>query len=175
MKNQRSSKKLIGWLITTIPIALIVGLIVWSANRPRPGEQISNQGNRHLKSKTETHEPYNSKPPTSGPHRSDKAPWGISNNQIPDELQLHNLEDGGVIVHYDPVQVSTSTIESLEAIVKPYYLKSKNIILEPYADMDSPIVLTAWTIIEKLSTPDEAIIKQFINAYIGIDHHLPGQ
>ncbi len=174
MKKQRSSKKMMRWFFVVIPIVLLVGLIVRSATRPRPGEEVPDQGNRHLKSETEQHEPYNTKPPTSGSHYA-KAPWGISNTQIPNEIQVHNLEDGGVIVHYDPAQVATSTIHTLEAIVKPYFMKGKNIILEPYKEMESPIVLTAWTRIEKLSIPDKALIEQFINAYIGIDHHVPGQ
>ncbi len=162
-------------LVVLIIIAGIVALIVWSATRPRPGQTMPNQGNRHLQALTDPHEPYNSKPPTSGPHLGNKAPWGISDKQIPDELQIHNLEDGGVIVHYDPAQVSTSTIRELTDIVSPYYLKGKNIILEPYANLDSPIVLTAWTRLIKLPAPDKIAIEQFISAYIGIDHHVAGQ
>ncbi|MBI5728849.1 MAG: DUF3105 domain-containing protein [Candidatus Magasanikbacteria bacterium] len=174
MKNQRSPEKSMGWLMVIIPVALIIGLIVWSATRPRPGEEVLNQGNHHLASLTEAHKPYSSKPPTSGPHRGDKTPWGISDSQIPDELQLHNLEDGGVIVHYDPAKVATSTIKQLAEVVQPIYLKGRRVILEPYADLDTPIVVTAWTRIEKLSVFDEAKIKQFINAYEGVDHHVPG-
>lgn len=157
-----------------IPVFVIISLIVWAVVRPRPGESIPNQGNKHLTSLTDTHEPYNSKPPTSGPHAG-KAPWGISTTQIPDEVQVHNLEDGGVIVHYDPAQVTSSTIVELEEIVNPYYIKGKGIILEPYADMDSPIILTAWTKMLKLSLADVSVIKAFIDAYIGRDHHVPGQ
>ncbi len=160
--------------MVVIPLALVAGLIIWSATRPRPGVQLPDQGNRHLKIQTEAHVPYNSKPPTSGPHTG-KAPWGMASTQLPDEIQVHNLEDGGVIIHYDPAQVNTSTIAALEAIVKPYYLKSKNVILEPYANLDSPIVLTAWTRLQKLDAPDKRLIQQFINAYLGIDHHVPGQ
>lgn len=170
---QRSSSWT-GWLIILVPALLIIGLIVREIMRPRPGVGIPTQGNRHLQSVTETHIAYNSKPPTSGPHVG-KAPWGVSGSQIPDEVQVHNLEDGGVIVHYDPAQVSTSTMQALESVVQPYYIKGKNIILEPYAGMDSPIVLTAWTRLLKLSVADKIQIEQFINAYLGIDHHVQGQ
>ncbi len=172
--KQPSSKKLTGFLIIIIPTALIVGPIVWSVTRPRPGDAVANQGNRHLTSLTDSHELYNSKPPTSGPHGV-KASWGVTDTQIPDEMQVHNLEDGGVIVHYDPVQVTSSTIQALEEIVNPYYIKGKSIILEPYSGMDFPIILTAWTRMLKLQTIDAEVIKQFIDAYIGVDHHVPGQ
>ena len=44
------------------------------------------------------HERYNSLPPTSGPHYPFTAPWGISSEPIPEELQVHNLEHGGVFI-----------------------------------------------------------------------------
>lgn len=173
MKSRRV-KKLNGWFIVAVPALLVVGLIVWSATRPQPGETLPDLGNHHLTSLTEAHQPYNSKPPTSGPHRGDKAPWGISESQIPDELQIHNLEDAGVIVHYDPATVPTDTIKQLSDMVQPLYLKGRHVILEPYAGLETPIVLTAWARIEKLPAFDQDKIQQFINAYEGIDHHVPG-
>lgn len=172
--NHQRLKKSLGSLVGIALAGSVVGLIILSATRPRPGEKITDQGNLHLKSETETHVPYNSKPPTSGPHYS-KAPWGISSVQIPDEIQVHNLEDGGVIVHYDPAQVTTSTIQQLTQLVQPRYINGKRIILEPYAKLDAPIVLTAWTRMQKLSSFDEQAILQFMNAYEGRDHHVPGQ
>ena len=174
MKHQLSPNKQTGWLIIILPIALVVILIIWAATRPRPGESVTNQGNRHLTSLTEAHGPYNSKPPTSGPHTTGKASWGITDSKIPDEIQVHNLEDGGVIVHYDPAQVVTSTVDQLKDIVQSLYVKGRHVILEPYAGLETPIVLTAWTRIEKLPTIDEEKIKQFITAYEGTDHHVPG-
>lgn len=164
-----------GWLWAVIPVLVVVGLIIWLGVRPRPGQKIANQGNRHLDTVTDTHEPYNSKPPTSGPHVGSKASWGIATAQIPDELQVHNLEDGGVIVHYDPAQAATSTVQELELIIRPYFNKGKNIVLEPYADMDAPIVLTAWTRILSLPSVDKNAIEAFITAYVGIDHHVLGR
>lgn len=171
----RRSSQLTGRLIVTVILIGFVSLIIWLITRPRPGQTIATQGNRHLDSLTEPHDPYNSKPPTSGPHVGAKAPWGISDKQIPDELQIHNLEDRGVIIHYDPAQTTTGTIQQLADIVKPLYLKDKSVILEPYANLDAPIVLTAWTKIDKLAAFDQLRIEQFIDAYEGIDHHAPGR
>ncbi|MCH8049666.1 DUF3105 domain-containing protein, partial [Patescibacteria group bacterium] len=114
------------------------------------------------------HVAYNTKPPTSGPHIGSKTRWGIYTEQIPDEIQIHNLEDGGVIVHYDPEKVDEETIDTLEAIVNSY---ADDVILEPYADMESTIVLTAWKRIDRLDQLDENRTREFIDAYRGIDHH----
>lgn len=165
----RKSKFTVLWYV--IPILLVVGLIVFAAMRPKPGEPVGSQGNRHLKSAEEQHDPYSTTPPTSGPHLGGKADWGVHERQIQDELQIHNLEDGGVIVHYDLSKVDEATIQALARIVNNY--KDK-VILEPYANLETPIVLTAWARIDKLSALDEQRVKDFINAYKGIDHHVAG-
>ncbi len=165
----KKNKRIVLWC--SIPISFLVLLIVFAATRERPGELIVNQGNRHLQSADEQHEVYQTHPPTSGSHLEAKASWGIHTEQIPDELQIHNLEDGGVIIHYDPAQVDEEAIQSLTRIVHNY--KDK-VILEPYANLETPVVLTAWTRIDKLSILDEERITDFINAYKGIDHHVPG-
>lgn len=151
---------------------VVVGLVVLAALRPSgPGERLPSLGNTHIVSINAPHLPYNSVPPTSGPHVGGKAPWGISDAQIPDELQLHNLEDGGVIIHYDAARVDESVRASLVKIVDGY---RDRVILEPYAGLTSPIVLTAWQRRMALETADEAAIQDFIRAYRGRDHHAPG-
>lgn len=152
-------------------LIVLIGLVAWIALRPRPGQSVSSLGNRHIEGISDPHEDYNSKPPTSGPHIGNIATWGVHIEQVPDEQQVHNLEDGGVIVHYDPSRVDAETIDALTVIVKRYPDK---VILEPYAGMDVPVVLTAWTKIDKLEGFDEARIRKFIQAYRGIDHHVPG-
>lgn len=157
-------KRFIFWMI---PIILIV-LTVWAATRPRPGESIAGMGNQHLTSVDEKHDVYNTSPPTSGPHLNQKAPWGVSDEQIIDELQVHNLEDGGVIVHYDPEKTDETTKSNLISLANSY---ADKVILEPYANLETPIVLTAWGRIDRLEAFDEARITSFIAAYRGIDHH----
>lgn len=146
---------------------------------PAPNNQteevFEDKGNAHIDDANDAHEAYNSIPPTSGAHvGSTIAPWGVHDEQIPDELQVHNLEDGGVIIHYDPVRVDGDTIEKLRAVTNKY---ASQVILEPYTKpaLSSPIVLTAWTHRQELSQLDEKRIEAFIQAYRGIDHHVPGE
>jgi hypothetical protein len=62
-------------------------------------------------------------------------------------------------------------VASLKAIVLRY---NTQVILAPYAGMDSRIALTAWTRLDKLDEVDEKRIVRFIEAYRGIDHHPKG-
>lgn len=161
---KKRSLRLILW---AIPVILVL-IIIFAATRPRPGESVADIGNQHLTSIEQEHVSYNTSPPTSGPHLNQKAAWGVSEEQIVDELQVHNLEDGGVIIHYDPEKVDDATKTNLANIVNGY---SDKVILEPYADLETAIVLTAWTKIDKLQAFDEDEITSFIAAYRGIDHH----
>ena len=164
------------WRIASIVIVFgVVALIVWWALLKTvyaPGEKIANQGNQHIASADSPHEPYNSNPPTSGPHLGMIDRWGIHTSPIPDELQVHNLEDGGVIVRYRPDRVSEDDISALEAIVVES--KKEHVTLVPRPKMDSAIALTAWTRLMTLERIDRTQMLKFIRAYEGIDHHVRG-
>jgi hypothetical protein len=115
------------------------------------------------------HPPYNSDPPTSGPHAPGLARWGVYSEPVSKELQVHNLEDGGVVIQYS-CQDCPDLVKQLTTIAERY----DRIILAPYTGLDRRIALTAWGRIDKFDEFDEARIVQFIKAHIGIDHHGPG-
>jgi hypothetical protein len=166
-KPRRRSKRLLSWG-AAIVVAVGVGWFAYQAGSTLPGEAVSSLGNAHIGSLTEPHIPYNSNPPTSGPHIGSLAPWGIHTAPIPRELQVHNLEDGGALVQYNCPEGCPELVEKLEKIVRRY---EKFVILGPYPEMDRRIALTAWTRIDKFNEFDEQRIVRFIEAYKGIDHH----
>src|SRR5262249_22188526 len=86
--------------VTVAIVARIVAYFAYRATADLPGRKMADQGNHHLQTVSDPHEPYNSDPPTSGPHLPYIAPWGVHTRPIPRELQVHNLEDGGVMVQY---------------------------------------------------------------------------
>jgi hypothetical protein len=149
-----------------VVVAVIVGYFAYRAQADLPGRKFPSQGNLHVQSMTDTHEPYNSKPPTSGPHLPYIAPWGVHTKPIADELQVHNLEDGGVMVQYNCE--CPELVDKLAALVRRY---DRFVVLAPYPTMTSRIALTAWTRLETLDDFDAARIERFIKAYRGIDHH----
>ena len=151
--------------------AVAVGYFAYRAVAEPPGVLVADQGNLHIQTFDEPHPPYNSDPPTSGPHMPYIAPWGIHTEPIPKELQVHNLEDAGVLVQYNCPSACPELVEKLTAIVKRH---DREVILAPYPGMTSRIALTAWTRIDTFDRFDEARIARFIKAYRGIDHHKRG-
>ncbi len=115
------------------------------------------------------HPPYNSDPPTSGPHTDALAAWIVHNEPIPKETQLHNLEDGGVVINYSCLDCP-DLVERLKVIAGRF----DRVVLAPYPGLDRKIALTAWGRIDKFDEFDETRIVKFIKAHIGIDHHRAG-
>jgi hypothetical protein len=158
-----------GWLIGSLSVLVAGGIIGWWAWRSvaeMPGRAVPTQGNAHLVSPSDPHPPYTSDPPTSGPHLSYIAPWGIHTTPIAKELQVHNLEDGGVLVQYSCD--CPELVTKLRSIVGRH---KDHVILAPYPGLKQKIALTAWGRIDTFDDFDEARVVRFINAYRGIDHH----
>jgi hypothetical protein len=149
-----------------VVVAAIVAYFAYRAAANLPGQQFDDQGNNHLQTTETPHVPYNSDPPTSGPHLPYIAPWGVHTRPIPPELQVHNLEDGGVLVQYNCE--CPELAGKLKAIVQKY---GKHVVLAPYPPMKNRIALTAWTRLDVFEELDEARVVRFIDAYRGIDHH----
>lgn len=164
--RRRMRAGLIGALATVVVAAGLVGYFAYRAAADLPGTSFPDQGNRHLAVESEPHEPYNSEPPTSGPHLPYIAPWGVHSRPVVPELQVHNLEDGGVLVQYNCE--CPELVEQLRRIVSRY---DRQVILSPYPAMKSRIALTAWTRLLTLDAFDERQVVRFIEAYRGIDHH----
>src|SRR5688572_4248401 len=144
-KSTRRRLKVRLAVAATVVVAAVVGYFAYQAAPGQPGAKLPDQGNLHVATTSDPHEPYNSDPPTSGPHLPYIAPWGVHTRPIAPELQVHNLEDGGVLVQYNCECPDLAA--KLRAVVEKY---DKYVIVAPYPGMASPIALTAWTRIETL-------------------------
>ena len=168
LTRRRRRRLVIGGAVAVVAVAAGVAwwlyATLWS---PPPGTFVPSLGNAHIQTAETPHQPYNSDPPTSGPHLPYIAPWGIHTRPISKELQTHNLEDGGVVVQYKP-ECEAQVLEPLKSVVGRY---KDHVLLAPYPGLDRCIALTAWTRIDKLDQYEERRVVRFIDAYRGIDHH----
>jgi hypothetical protein len=123
-----------------------------------PGRAVALLPSPHIATVHSSHIPYNSVPPTSGPH----VPWvlapGIYEEDIPEELQPHPLEHGHILIQYAP-SLPSDEIGELERFVAKY---PRDVIVAPYSRLKSGIALTAWGRIETLEHPDAARIERFV-------------
>ena len=77
---------------------------------------------------------------------------------IPDEKLVHNLEHGGVGVHYNCPDGCDDLVKQLSAIVSGV----NEIVMSPFPGMDTRIALTAWTYVDQFDEFDEERVRTFI-------------
>ena len=135
-----------------------------------PGElffQASNvDGQAHVPRGTRV-TTYRSDPPVSGPHWSDAnapIPWGVHTQVIPDEALVHNLEHGGIVIHYrssaDPV-----IRQQLEEFVQNQPGGTQGFILAPRSNLPATITMDAWEYYLPLFQINEPLMRNFISAH----------
>lgn len=132
-----------------------------------PGRSVPSQGKQHLAYLGEPHVPYNTQPPTSGPH----LPWiiatGVYREPIPDELQVHLLEHGNVLVQYPP-----DAPEALRRQVEDVARKHPNhVVVAPDTRLRGGVALTAWQRIQLLAGYDRSAVERFVSALAGRYDH----
>ena len=162
---ERRRRRLI-WIGVAVAAIAALGALSWWLFGPTNEPQVQTlayQGQTHIQ-RNDSHPPYNSVPPTSGWHWGDAvAPPGISREPIPNEMQVHNLEHGEIMVQYDCPQGCPEIISKLEDIVRSY---PKKVILAPYPGLfdhsKNRIALTAWMKLVYVNDVDEAFIRKFI-------------
>jgi hypothetical protein len=158
------------FIVGAVVVAVAGLMVVLAIMSQQPGEAVESLGNEHIDSVNAEHEPYNTNPPTSGPHTGEMAAWGVSTEPIPDENQIHNLEDGGIVIQYGN-SVEPGEVRALANIAGDY----ERIVLAPRPTLpEEQIVVTAWGRIMRLDSVDEDKLRDFITTFEGQDHHAVG-
>jgi hypothetical protein len=156
-------------LAVAATVVLVVGWQVYGRfAEPATWQTFADQGNAHLPSQNTPYDAYNSDPPTSGPHAPQRPRWGVFASPLPKPLQVHGLEDGGVLVQYNCPDGCPDLVAQLLRVVQRY---PEFVILAPYPGMRTRIALTAWRRLDAFDQFDEPRIVRFIERFKGIDHH----
>lgn len=120
------------------------------------------QGQEHIDLNA-IHVPYNSNPPTSGPHYFSPARTGIYgvDEAVPDEMLVHNLEHGHIWLSYRDADDQ----ESIDLLVELQRENPRWIVVTYRPQNDSRIAAAAWTRLLTLDEPDEGQLRGFIERY----------
>lgn len=109
-------------------------------------------------------EGYNSNPPSSGPHWAVASRCGVYPEGLPNEVIVHNLEHGNVIISYN--LTATAEVERLTRLVQGLREWGRWGVLRSYTDMpQGQVALTAWGVLDTAQGVDEARITSFWTAY----------
>ena len=203
-RNQRQKQRrqrLYILIAGLIAIGLIVGLVApYTANNnttsgsevgPLIDDAADPDGGRTHVDPLSGHEPYITVPATSGPHYNTpsvivaggmqvKAPadWGVYDFALPDEVLVHNLEHGGIGLHYD-CDVTTTECQDIVSFLDSFLTSHRTqFIMSPYPgifehttnteDTASRIAITGWRhhiYIPDTSDESSTKIRDFITTY----------
>jgi hypothetical protein len=93
---------------------------------------------------------WNSNPPTSGPHYAVPAVWDFYDTPVPLVQTVHNLEHGGIVIHYGP-QVPRAEVEKLRTF---WQGDPNGLVVAPLPTNGKKITLSAWTVPDDLVGTD---------------------
>jgi hypothetical protein len=103
---------------------------------------------------TEPAPKYNSDPPTSGRHRPAPALWGIYDSPIDQDILVHNLEHGGLVVQYGDGVAPETRVKLRDAVLKDRDF----MLLDPYPKLGNKISYTMWTRLVECTGFDERVM-----------------
>jgi hypothetical protein len=166
-KNKTNRSLIIGGAVGLIAIMVVVGLLLANQS-PAIGEKQPDQSNPHIGSENDPHPAYSSNPPTSGWHTGGNiGPWGVTTQPIADEITIHNLEHGGIIIHYRQ-DLDAATLEQLTSLTRQLQGRSPCVLQvpRPTDKLDVPIAVTAWNWLLKLPAFDANQIQAFFEQHV---------
>ncbi len=168
---------------STVALLFIISLLVpggsgnqtssnVNLNTGGPVEILDDQGRGHI-TPGEAGGPYLTIPAASGPHwitnPSDTVPtgsparWGFYGTPLGDEVQIHNLEHGGIVLNYNCSEGCAELVDQLQSVIPG---QGAQFILAPYPNMSTRIAITSWRHIDQMDEFDADRLNEFIDAYL---------
>ena len=148
------------WIPIGVVVVVLVGLLIYRATRPEVEgvtvveAAVANQHDDTLDI------PFGGTPPLGGPHAPVWQNCGIYDTPVSGQYAIHSMEHGAVWLTYNP-DLPAEQVVALQSLASgdPYML------LNPYPDQTSPIVLTVWDRQLTVNSADDARIEEFIDRY----------
>ena len=155
-------RRIITWSVISV---VTVGLIAFFAFRPLPEELaavelFADQGGGHLQP-GESPPEYNSNPATSGRHNPSPTQCGIYTDEVPDQVLIHNMEHGTVVIHHAP-DLDQAEIDSLHDYARS---KSSHILVYPREGLSDPVVVTSWRRMLRMDSADVDTIDLYYDQF----------
>jgi len=173
-QKRKKLNSILIWSGVAIIILGILGYFIWGAVRPAVGQEIPIMENyqAHVPEGQDPG-PYNSDPPTSGPHYGEEYEAGFYDETSPEAQATypegylgHNLEHGYVIYWYNCDLLDSSACAELKDQIKESMADNggTKLIAFPRSSIDVPIALTSWGQLLKMDVFEADQVKSFISA-----------
>jgi hypothetical protein len=172
-KKQRRDKILLYGGIGLAVVAVIAVIVFLATKAPSSGglmgDEVAVPSRDHVSSDT-VPGPYNTNPPAGGAHfDTDWMAKFYQESELaglpahPEGYLVHSLEHGYVIFWYN-CQVPNTDCPALKQSIQKVMDETggTKLIAFPWSSMDNSLVMTSWGRILRFTTPDTAVMKQFV-------------
>ena len=161
-----SGRPWVKWVVGAGVVALfVVGIVYISTDvsenpqglaDPPPGTEVIS-----ISEASHTLEPvaYAQVPPAGGSHHPEWLACRVYTAPVRNENAVHALEHGAIWITYDP-SLDAGSIDDLEG-----FGRRREVIVSPYPDLGSPVVVTSWGRQLRLDRADTDLIDQFYRAF----------
>ena len=130
---------------------------------PEAGKRVPIEGEGHVPVGESVS--YSTNPPLSGEHWPETAVCGIYDEELPDELVVHNLEHGHVVISYNLPEPDDAR-RLIELVERLNRRAGDWGILRPYSKiMPGTVAMTAWGVVDQFQGVDEEHIGRFYGAH----------
>ena len=124
------------------------------------------EGDRHVEDGISV--AYKTDPPTSGQHYGRWVTPGLyKSGEAKQELLVHNLEHGNVVIYFNPITLPKDAIAALTPLTQTYNGQWDGVVLVHRNDAQHPLILTAWQTMLRLKRYDKGKVDEFIDAFRG--------
>lgn len=169
-QRQRLKSRLI-WGGIALVVLIGVGYVLWLALRPSVGESVSVMPDTNHIQEGVVPGPYNSDPPTSGPHYATDLRAGFYDESDlatlpghPEGYLVHNLEHGYVIFWYNcdviDEQLCLDIKSEIRSVIDDF--NEVKVIAFPWESIEEPVVMTSWGRMQRFEEFDRQLATAFV-------------
>jgi hypothetical protein len=161
-----------------VAVAGLIGLIAFFSGRDSgpvsrtatgPGQVFPDQGAAPLAPGQRPPQPYNSDPPTSGPHAS--TPVTRDGARLSNDRLLTALAAGNVVLFYGtpqpPAALRSLATEEAGPFDPPLTQTGQAVILAPRPGTQG-VVAAAWRHLLRVPSPTDPALRRFVEAWLGV-------
>lgn len=171
-RRQQQRMTRIIWIAGAVVVVAGIAVLAWIAFRPSIGQAVAVMPNseEHLPDGA-VPGPYNSDPPTSGPHYASDLPANFYNEadlaglpEHPEGFLVHNLEHGYVIFWYDCQEVPEGQCDNLKGQIQTVMdqFNGVKLIAFPWESIEVPVAMTSWGRIQEFASFDAQLAMTFV-------------
>lgn len=161
LEREQRMKQLRIWIPLAIVVLGLIGLFVYRLFEPDVAGVVFAEeeipGNQH---DSTLQIPFGELPPMGGPHNPTWQNCGIYDTPVEAQYAIHSMEHGAIWITYQP-DLPADEVEVLEDLA----LANGRLLLSPYPDQKSKVVLTGWDLQLALDSVTDERLEQFVDRY----------